>query len=122
MKIAVTSRGTALDAEVDSRFGRCPYFVIVETDDMSFTAIANSNVSAGGGAGVQSAQLIADRGSKVVLTGHCGPNAFAALEAAGIEVVTGASGTVREAIKQYSDGLLSATRGPNVASHTGKLL
>jgi predicted Fe-Mo cluster-binding NifX family protein len=119
MKVAVTSRGTALDDQVDPRFGRCAHFVIVETDDMSFEAIANGNASAGGGAGIQSAQLVAEKDVKVVLTGNCGPNAFRTLEAAGIQVVIGAAGTVREAVEEYKAGRLKATGGPNVESHAG---
>lgn len=119
MKVAVTSRGTTLDDQVDPRFGRCANFVIVETDNMSSEAVANSNVAAGGGAGIQSAQLVADRGVKTVLTGNCGPNAFSTLEAAGIEVVIGAAGTIREAVEAYKTGDLKATGGPNVESRAG---
>jgi len=119
MKVAVTSRGKTLDDQVDPRFGRCANFVIVETDDMSFEAIENSNAAAGSGAGVQSAQLIAEKDAKVVLTGNCGPNAFQTLEAVGIEVVVGAGGTVREAVEQYKAGNVSPTDGPNVESHAG---
>ena len=119
MKIAITSRGTTLDDQVDPRFGRCAHFVIVETDDMSCEAVANSNAAAGGGAGIQSAQLVADREVKVVLTGNCGPNAFRTLEAAGIEVVTGADGTVREAVERYQAGQLTPTGEANVGSHAG---
>ena len=74
MKAAVTSKGATLDDQVDPRFGRCAHFVIVETDDMSFEALANSNATAGGGAGIQSAQLIADKDVKIILTGNYGPN------------------------------------------------
>jgi len=119
MRVAVTSRGTTLNDPVDPRFGRCANFVIVETDDMSFDAVENSNAAAGGGAGIQSAQLVAERDAKVVLTGNCGPNAFRTLEAAGIQVVIGAGGTVRDAIEQYKAGKLSATGTPNVESHAG---
>ena len=119
MKVAVTSRGTTLDDQVDPRFGRCANFVIVETDDMSYEAVANNNAAAGGGAGIQSAQLVADKDVKTVLTGNCGPNAFKTLEAGGIEVVIGATGTVREAVEAYKAGKLEATGGPNVESHAG---
>ena len=119
MKVAVTSRGTTLDDAVDPRFGRCAHFVIVETDDMSFEAVANSNAAAGGGAGIQSAQLVSEKDAKVVLTGNCGPNAFRTLEAAGIQVVIGAGGTVREAVEEYKAGRLKSTGGPNVESHAG---
>ena len=119
MKVAVTSKGTTLDDQVDPRFGRCATFVIVETDDMSFESVENSNAAAGGGAGIQSGQLVTEKDAKVVLTGNCGPNAFRTLEAAGIEVIVGASGTVREAVEQYKAGTLAATGGPNVDSHNG---
>lgn len=119
MKVAVTSRGTTLDDQVDPRFGRCAHFVIVETDDMSCEAMANSNASAGGGAGIQAAQLVADKDVKTVLTGNCGPNAFRTLEAAGIETVIGVDGTVREAVESYKAGKLKASSGPSVESHAG---
>ncbi len=119
MKIAVTSKGTTLDDQVDPRFGRCANFVIVETADMSFDAVANSNASLGGGAGIQSGQLVAEQGAMVVLTGNCGPKAFQTLEAAGVKVVIGATGTVREAVEQHMSGELAETAGPNVESHAG---
>ena len=119
MKVAITSRGTTFDDKVDPRFGRCANFAIVDTDDMSLETVENSNAAAGGGAGIQSAQLIADKGVETVLTGNCGPNAFRTLEAAGIAVVVGATGTVQEAVDAYKAGALSATGGPNVDSHAG---
>ena len=119
MKVAVTSTGKTLDNPVDPRFGRCAHFVIVETDDMSYDAVENTNAAAGGGAGIQSAQLVAEKDAKVVLTGNCGPNAFRTLEAAGIKVVVGVGGSVREAVEQFKAGTLSPTGGPNVKSHTG---
>ena len=119
MKVAVTSKGTTLNDQVDPRFGRCANFVIVETDDMSVEAIVNDNASASGGAGIQSAQCIANKGAAVVLTGNCGPNAFQTLEAAGIKVATGATGTVQEAIEQYKAGAFATAEGPTVESHTG---
>lgn len=119
MKVAVTSKGNTLEAQVDPRFGRCANFVIVETDDMSFEAIENSNASLGGGAGIQSGQLVADKGASVVLTGNCGPKAYQTLGAAGIDVVIGVDGSVREAVEAYKAGNLKATSGPNVESHAG---
>jgi len=48
--------GTDFIAQVDPRFGRGAYFIIVETDDMSFDAFDNKNITLGGGVGIQSAQ------------------------------------------------------------------
>jgi predicted Fe-Mo cluster-binding NifX family protein len=119
MKIAVTSKGNRLDAQVDPRFGRCQTFIVVETEDMSFEAVDNSSAAAGGGAGIQAAQLIADKDAEVLLTGNCGPNAFKTLEAAGIKVAVGVSGSIQEAVEEYKNGKLTATNGPSVESHNG---
>ena len=119
MKTAVTANGPTLDAEVDPRFGRCAYFLIVDTDTMEFEAVENSNAALGGGSGIQSGQLMAARDVKFVLTGNCGPNAYATLSAAGIGVIPGCSGTVRDAVERFKAGKLSPTGAPNVASHSG---
>ena len=119
MKIAVTAKGPTLEDHVDPRFGRCAYFVVIETDDMTATPVENKNSSVGGGAGIQSAQLMAENDVKVVLTGNCGPNAYQTLEAADIQVIVGVTGTVREAVEQFKAGTLSAAEDANVASHFG---
>jgi len=119
MKIVVTATESSLDAQVDPRFGRGAQFLIVETDDMSFEALENPNIAAGGGAGIQSAKLVADKGVQVVLTGHCGPNAFSALEAAGIQVIIGVEGSVREAIEAYKSGGATPAGGPDVDTRFG---
>jgi predicted Fe-Mo cluster-binding NifX family protein len=119
MKVAVTAVGGDLDAEVDPRFGRAPYFVVVETDDMSFEAVENVAADAMGGAGPRAAQTIADAGAKAVLTGNCGPNAHRTLQAAGIAVVVGVAGTVREAVERYVKGEYGEAEGPNVEGGFG---
>jgi predicted Fe-Mo cluster-binding NifX family protein len=119
MKVAVTAVEPSQDAILDPRFGRAAYFVVVDTDDMSFEVIDNANLSLGGGAGIQSAQLMAKKEVKVVLTGSCGPNAHQTLSAAGIEVVVGCNGTVAEAVERFKSGGLRAAEAPNVASHPG---
>jgi hypothetical protein len=62
---------------------------------------------------------MADKGVKYVLTGHCGPNAHETLSAAGIGVVPGCSGTVRDAVQRFKAGQLSTSDEPTVASHFG---
>jgi len=119
MKIAVTSTGPSLDDRVEARFGRCPYFLIIDTDTMQFEAIENPNTAIGGGAGIQSAQLMSEKGVTAVLTGNCGPNAFAVFGQAGIQVIVGVSGAVRNAVEQFKADGFSSTSGPNVASHFG---
>lgn len=119
MKIAVTSTGSDLSSTVEARFGRCAFFIILDTDTMEFEAIENPNIALGGGAGIQSAQLMSQKGVKTVLTGNCGPNAFQTFGAAGIQVITGVSGIVGDAVEQFKAGAFSSAAGPNVASHFG---
>ena len=119
MKIAVTSTGPALDDNVEARFGRCPYFLIIDTDTMQLEAIENPNIALGGGAGIQSAQLMSEKGVTAVLTGNCGPNAFNVFGQAGIQVIVGVNGPVRDAVEQFKRGAFSSASQPNVASHFG---
>jgi predicted Fe-Mo cluster-binding NifX family protein len=119
MKICITSEGTTLDSTVDPRFGRCRYFIVVDTDTMAFQAMENAGTQVSGGAGIQSGQLMAANQVKAVLTGNVGPNAFQTLQAAGIEIFTGISGTVREALEKYKEGNFKTTRMPTVDSKKG---
>ena len=119
MKICVSAVTNNLDAQADPRFGRCPYFLIVDSETMQFEAVPNTSSGAMGGAGIQAAQTIANRGVKVLITGNVGPNAFQALSATGIKIVTGALGTVREVIEKYKRGELRETGGPTVGGHFG---
>jgi predicted Fe-Mo cluster-binding NifX family protein len=119
VKVAISSTGPSLDSQVDPRFGRCPYFIIVEADTMDFEAVENPNVMAMGGAGIQSAQLVANKGAEVVLTGNCGPNAFQTFSAAGVKIVVGVVGTVKDAVERFKRGELQTTTQPSVASHFG---
>jgi len=119
MKICVTATASSLDAQVDPRFGRCPYFVIVDSETMKFEAIPNLSQNAPSGAGIQAAQAVSSRGVKVLITGNVGPNAFQALSATGIKIVTGAFGTVREVIERYKRGELKETSTPTVRGHFG---
>jgi len=119
MKIAFSSTGTDLDSEIDPRFGRCAYFIIVNPDDMSFEAVENESMSLGGGAGIQSGQFIASTGARVIITGNVGPNASRTLNAAGLGVIVGVSGPIRDAIERYKRGELSPTDQANVPDHFG---
>lgn len=118
MKIAVTSEGIDMDSEVDPRFGRAPYLLIIDTDTTELEAIDNSaNVNAFNGAGIQAAANISEKGAAVLLTGFCGPNAFKTLQAAGIKVIQDVKGNVRDAVEAFKTGKLSHSESPNVEGH-----
>jgi predicted Fe-Mo cluster-binding NifX family protein len=119
VKICVSAVANNLDTQVDPRFGRCPYLVIVDSETLQFEAIPNVASGAMSGAGIQAAQTMASKGVKVLITGNIGPNAFQALAASGTRIVTGASGTVREVVEKYKKGELKETGAPTVGGHFG---
>lgn len=119
MKIAISATGPTLDAEVDPRFGRCQHFIIVDTETLQFEAIENSSAIASGGAGISAAQVIVGKGVEAVLTGNCGPNSYQVLSSAGIQVVTGVSGKVKNAIESFKSGKFQSSSQANVPDHFG---
>ncbi len=119
MKIAVTANGDNLTSELDPRFGRCPYFLVIDPESMEFEALENQGATAMGGAGPQASQQISQQGVEVVITGNVGPNAIQALNAAGIKVMTGAGGVVKEMVKKYLNGELVQTNAASTGSHSG---
>ena len=104
---------------MDARFGRCPYFVVVDSETLEFNSFENDSGSASHGAGIQAAQIVANTGAKVVITGNVGPKAFSVLSAARIKVITGVSGVIREVVNKYNSGELKETNSPNVGGHFG---
>ena len=116
MKIAVSSTGPGPDAQVDLRFGRCKYFVLVEDKAENFELLDNEAAALSGGAGLQAAQMVADAGVEAVITGNIGPNAISVLKTAGIKAYHCGPGTVRKALQKYQDGSLQETSGYKVGA------
>jgi len=106
MKIAITATGADLNAQLDPRFGRTQYFIIVDPETMSFETIENTGVGAAHGAGIQAGQLMSSKDVSAVITGSVGPNAFQTLTAAGIQIFQSPKGTVKQAVEAYKNGQL----------------
>ena len=119
MIIAVSTYGKDLNSQLDPRFGRCSYFLVVNSDDMSFEIFKNESATRVGGAGIQSAQFLASKGVDAVITGNCGPNAVQTLSAAGIKLFVGQTGTVKEVVERFKKGEYKPTQGPSVSSKFG---
>ncbi|MDX9703373.1 MAG: NifB/NifX family molybdenum-iron cluster-binding protein [Candidatus Auribacterota bacterium] len=118
MKIAVTAQGQNPDSLVEQRFGRTNWFVLYDSDTRTYSYIENSMVAnAAQGAGIQSAQNIANNSVNIVITGNCGPKAFRALDTAGIKLILNVSGTVQECIDKWEKGFFSYATSPNSTSH-----
>ncbi len=119
MKIALSSTGKDLASDVDVRFGRAPYFILVDSETMNYEVIENPNVQVGGGAGVGSAKIVVEKGAQVVISGNIGPNAFQVLESTGIEIISGVSGKIREVVEKYRKGELKRSEKADVNKHFG---
>ena len=106
MKIAISSDGDTVESKVDQRFGRCKYFIIVDTKDKEkVEAVENQGDIQGHGAGIKAGQQIGELGAEAVITGNLGPNATAILKQLGIKAYH-ASGSVKEAINACMDNKL----------------
>lgn len=112
MKLCITSIGKEKDDLADQRFGRCPYFVIFDTEENSYKAVENNGVVSPQGAGIAAAQQIIDEKVDIVITGHMGPNAMQLINGAAIKVYQGKGVTIEEEIKFLNEGVLTAIDQP----------
>jgi len=118
MKIAISSLGRDLDSQIDPRFGRAAYILIVDTVSNGVEVLNNSeNINAFKGAGIQAAAMLSKKGAEVLLTGYCGPNAYKTLQAAGVKVVNDVSGKVKDAVDALSEGKLAFADSANTEAH-----
>ena len=118
MRIAISSTGKELESNLDPRFGRAAYFIILDAETMDFKAVENTqNLNLSQGAGIQAGKTVADHHVDTLITGHCGPKAFKVLQRAGIKIVTGAGGKVTDAIDQFKKGELKMASEADVEGH-----
>jgi predicted Fe-Mo cluster-binding NifX family protein len=122
MKIAVTSLGETLASPVDQRFGRARFFVLYDLESGNWSVHGNQqNLDAAQGAGIQAGQRVIELGAEAIITGHCGPKAFATLAAGGVAVYQEATGTVEEAVQAYKEGKLTRADTADVEAGFGSV-
>jgi predicted Fe-Mo cluster-binding NifX family protein len=118
MKIAITATENNLEADVDPRFGRASYFILVDSDTMKFEAIENlQNINAQQGAGIQAGKTIINNDVDVLITGNCGPKAFNILNSNNVKIAIGAKGKVKDALKEYQNNKLEIAENASVEGH-----
>ncbi len=126
MRFLVTATGPTLDAEVAPSIHGCQYFLLIDTERMEFTPHDNARAPS---TETWAVQVIASTGARVVLTGDCGSKARRAMPSAGIDVVTGISGSVRDSVHGHLAGRLRASLSlgaansprPGGARHEGSM-
>ncbi len=115
MKIAFSATGPSLDSEIDPRFGRSAYYVVVDTETMQSEILQNPNLNASSGAGISAAQLLCNQEVRTVITGNIGPKAHHVFAAVGVQMMTGVSGRIDDAIERYKAGKLLSGTDPGSA-------
>jgi len=119
MKVVVSSSGADKTSMLDPRFGRCSYFVFVDTETDTVDAVVNEAVSSGHGAGIQAAQSVIEAGAEAVISRRVGPNAFQVLAAAGLTIYESGAASIEEAVAALKAGELTVVGGPTGPSHGG---
>jgi predicted Fe-Mo cluster-binding NifX family protein len=120
MKIIITTVSSSIDSDIDPRFGRGAYMLVVDTVTIQVEAHPNPGVNASGGAGIQAAQFVADQKAEAVISGDFGPNAFNALKAAGIAMYLYADcRTARQAVERFQAGQLQEVGESTQSGHHG---
>ncbi|MGB9791364.1 MAG: NifB/NifX family molybdenum-iron cluster-binding protein [Thermacetogeniaceae bacterium] len=117
MKIVISASGRDLESMLDPRFGRCPYFLVIDTETEECQPVPNPGMMAGGGAGIQAAQEVVRQGAKAVITGQCGPNAYDVLRSAGVKILQAPVEPVRQVLERYRRGELEELTAPGPAHH-----
>jgi predicted Fe-Mo cluster-binding NifX family protein len=115
MRVAISAAGPDIEAGFDPRFGRTPYFLIVQTETMKYEAIPNPNINIMGSSGIQAARFIGNMGAEAVITGQVGPNAFQTLSVIGVRIYQGMGRTVRQAVEAFKAGRLPLVTQPGPA-------
>jgi len=118
VKVAITASGRDLTSRVDSRFGRCSYFIVADTETGKYESVSNEvNLNAAQGAGIQTAENVSRQGVGAVISGHCGPKAYRVLKSAGIKIYLASDGTVGEVLEKFKKGMLEEAQGADVGGH-----
>ena len=120
MQVVVSSTGDNLDAPVSPVFGRCMFFLFVDTETMDCRTVANPATGASGGAGIQAAQFVTREGAEAIVSGNLGPNAMRVISTASVPFYSVMGGTAREAVEALKAGALEPISGPTVPADYGK--
>ncbi|MCK4714226.1 MAG: NifB/NifX family molybdenum-iron cluster-binding protein [Candidatus Aenigmarchaeota archaeon] len=121
MNIVVSASGPDMESQVDNRFGRCPYFILVEVEDKKIKghkSVENTSANQMGGAGMTAAQAVADMKADAIITVNLGPRAFIVFKQLGMEIYQG-TGTVKEAVEDFISGKLKKIDESTGPGHMG---
>lgn len=113
MKVAISVTAPEHDAKLDARFGRAKAFVVVDTETDEWQGYANPATDATGGAGIQAAEFVIEKGAEAAISGAFGPKAYDVLSAAGVDMYRAATGTAAELVQKLKEGTLESVESPS---------
>ena len=121
MKIAISSTGKDLESDIDSRFGRCNYFLIIEIKNKEIKnvkAIENTAKEQMGGAGIKAGEIVSNEKVDAVITNNLGPRAFSVFEQFKIKVYSG-EGKIKDVVQGFIEGKLKEMTDATGPQHVG---
>ena len=123
MKIAISSTGKTLESDIDARFGRCEYFLIVEIDKKkkeikNFKAIENTAKAQMGGAGISAGEIVANEKVDAIITTNLGPRAFSVFKQFKTKVYS-REGKIKDVVQSFIDNKLEELTNATGPQHVG---
>ena len=108
-----------LDGQISQHFGRCPYYLIIDTDVEEIKKVESiNNPYFNNHVPGKVPQFIHEQGVNVMIAGGMGPMAINLFSNLGIEVVTGAIGNAKNVLNAYLRGEISGVE-PCQHDHSG---
>ena len=115
MRLCITATGQDLDATIDQPFGRAQFFLFVDSETLNIEAVRNRPGTYS--AGIHAAQIVAEKGASVVITGRVSRNAYQALVDARVAIYVGVTDLAREGLQAYQAGRLSRAETSTGGEH-----
>ena len=119
MKVVISSLGEDLESDVDERFGRCSYFLVIDIENKEIKdvkTIENTARMQAGGAGITAAEIVANEKPDAIITGNIGPKAFQIFEQLGIKIYQG-HGKIKDVVQDFMEGKLEELTGATGPQH-----
>lgn len=117
MKILISSTGKTTEDLLDTRFGRCEFFQIHDTESGEFKILENKGQNESAGAGIAASNQLIDEKVDVIITGNLGPNAFELIKKSGIKAYKCGNIAVSSALEKYNKGELEEIKTSGPAHH-----
>ena len=107
MLLAITAMEQEMTSQMDPRFGRAKNIMFFDSESFELKEVVeNPNFDASGSAGIKTTELIIDRGTDIIISGHVGPNAMTAIKGGGIKLYKSEIKSINEVLDDYKAGKL----------------